>query len=86
MKNDLLFQIFQHQLHDPECKIQCNKEFITKVVNTYMVFLNYSGNIPGNLRDSVVEDLEAEVLEMFRKTTYGFFNLIEYRDGRAKKG
>jgi hypothetical protein len=79
MTTDLLFQIFQQHLTNPDCKIVSAKEFIQKVVRTYLIFLSGLGNIPQGHVEGIVEDLEAEVLEMFRKKTYGYYNLKEYR-------
>lgn len=79
MTTDLLFQIFHQHLHDPDCQIESAKDLIQKTVGTYLFFISRIGNIPeGHLQD-VIEDLEAEVLEMFRKKTYGHFSLKEYR-------
>jgi hypothetical protein len=82
MTTDLLFQIFQQNLHDPDCNIDCPKEFIGNVVSTYLFQLTRQGNIPADQLDGIVEDLQAEVLEMFRKKTYGFYDLKEYRQNR----
>ncbi|MBC7370361.1 MAG: hypothetical protein H7326_02280 [Bdellovibrionaceae bacterium] len=79
MTTDLLFQIFQQHLHEPDCEIVSPKEFIQKVVGTYVFLLTRKGNIPADQLDGVVEDLQSEVLEMFRKKTYGFYDLQEYR-------
>lgn len=85
MTTDLLFQIFHQHLHDPDCNIDSAKELIQKIVGTYLLFISRSGNIPdGHLQD-VIEDLEAEVLEMYRKKTYGYYNLKEYRESLKKK-
>jgi hypothetical protein len=85
MTTDLLFQIFQQHLHNPDCKIVSSKEFIQKVVRTYLIFLSGAGSIPQGLVEDVIEDLEAEVLEMYRKKTYGFYNLKEYRSSAFNK-
>jgi len=79
MTTDLLYQIFQQHLNDPDCQIESSKEFIQKVVGTYLVFLSRSGDIPAGHLQDIIEDLEAEVLEMFRKKTYGYYNLKDYR-------
>ncbi len=84
MTSDLLFQIFQQHLNDPDCNIDCSKEFIQKVVGTYVFFLTRSGNIPHNQFEGIIEDLQAEVLEMFRKKTYGYYDLKEYRESSRK--
>lgn len=85
MTTDLLFQIFHQHLHDPDCQIESPKELIQKIVGTYLFFISRSGNIPeGHLQD-IIEDLEAEVLEMYRKKTYGHYSLKEYRDDIKKK-
>lgn len=85
MTTDLLFQIFQQHLHDPDCQIESAKELIQKVVGTYLLILSRAGNIPGGHLQDVIEDLEAEVLEMYRKKTYGAYNLKDYRDNIKKK-
>jgi hypothetical protein len=79
MTTDLLFQIFQQYLHDPSCQIESSREFIQKVVGAYLVLITRGGNIPEGHLETIIEDLEAEVLEMFRKKTYGYYNLKEYR-------
>lgn len=84
MTTDLLFQIFHQHLHDSDCQIESTKELIQKVVGTYLLILSRAGNIPqGHLQD-VIEDLEAEVLDMYRKKTYGSYNLKDYREGLKK--
>ena len=83
MTTDLLFQIFHQHLHDTDCEIVSAKEFIQKVVGTYMFLLTRQGNIPADQIDGVVEDLQGEVLDMYRKKTYGFYDLSEYRASLA---
>ena len=85
MTTDLLFQIFHQHLHDPDCQIESGKEFIQKVVGTYLLFISRAGNIPNGHLQDVIEDLQAEVLEMYRKKTYGHYSLKEYRDTLKKK-
>jgi hypothetical protein len=79
MTTDLLFQIFDQHLDDTSCDIDSSKEFIQKVVGTYVFFLTRKGNIPLDQLEGIVEDLHCEVLEMFRKKTYGFYDLKDYR-------
>ncbi len=85
MATDLLFQIFHQHLHDPDCQIESAKELIQKTVGTYLLFISRTANIPdGHLQD-VIEDLQEEVIEMYRKKTYGHYNLKDYRESLKKK-
>lgn len=54
-------------------------DFIYKVVNLYTLQLMGLGNIPIEFMEEVMTDIETETIEIFRKKTYGFLTLEEYR-------
>lgn len=54
-------------------------DFIRKIVNLYTLQLMNLGNIPLEFMEEVMGDIEAEAIEIFRKKTYGFMTLEEYR-------
>lgn len=82
MESDRLHQIFQlmlQQTHDME---ETAAQFIRRVSDAYATELLGTGGVPGQFVASVLEDLEAEILEMYRKKTYGYFSLRAFREER----
>ena len=56
------------------------EEFMARVVTSYMGHLRSNGTVILASHVSTIEtDLREEVLEMYRKKTYGHFNLASYR-------
>ena len=52
---------------------------IRKVVNLYTLQLMQAGHMPIQFMEDIMADIEAEVVEIYRKKTYGFLTLEEYR-------
>ncbi|MNU00412.1 hypothetical protein D3C72_2435360 [compost metagenome] len=52
---------------------------IRKVVNLYTLQLMKAGHMPIQFMEDIMADIEAEVVEIYRKKTYGFLTLEEYR-------
>lgn len=85
MNKDALYNIFAAQLeqcHHPEEK---SHELITRVAHLYTLHLTKNGNIPFQMIHDVLSDIEQEVIEMYRKKTYGFLSLQDYRNQTFKK-
>lgn len=85
MRNDRLLQIFfdmLSQTHDPN---ETAAQLIRRVAGAYSLELTQTGEIPLMFLDDVLSDLEAEVLEIYRKKTYGFLTLPEYRAAKASE-
>lgn len=59
-------------------------QFIRRVADCYALELLRDGEIPLTFVDDVLTDLEAEVLEMYRKTTYGYRCLRSYREAKVE--
>jgi hypothetical protein len=60
-------------------------ELVFEVVAEYMANLMETGNIPHYYLDQLEIDLREEVLEMYRKQTYGHPNLKAFRDSKKPK-
>jgi hypothetical protein len=80
MKSDPLLSIFDDHLRDPARLQQTEKELIFDVVADFILHLMQMGNVPHHQLDLLEEYLTEEVVEIYRKKTYGFASLKEYRD------
>ncbi|WII71279.1 DNA-dependent DNA polymerase [Bdellovibrio sp. 22V] len=79
MNTDLLIKIVETQLQETTNMREKTPDFIRKVVHIYTLQLMKSGNIPVDFMEDVLSDIEAETIEIYRKKTYGFLTLEEYR-------
>ncbi len=79
MEKDILYKIFSSQLAECHNLREKSQEFIRKVTDLYTLQLTSKGNIPLQMIEDVVTEIECEVIEMYRKKTYGFLTLEEYR-------
>lgn len=79
MKNDALLKIVETQLQETKYMREKTSDFINRVVQLYTLQLMGQGNIPMDYMEEVLADVEAEAIEMYRKKTYGFLTLEEYR-------
>jgi hypothetical protein len=79
MKNDALLKIVETQLQETKYMREKTSDFINRVVQLYTLQLMGQGNIPLDYMEEVLADVEAEAIEMYRKKTYGFLTLEEYR-------
>lgn len=78
--NDLLYSIFEHHLFNALVEDESSDEFFKRVVGDYLLELKRLGSqIPREHHASVESDLREEVLEMFRKKTYGHYSLAAFR-------
>jgi hypothetical protein len=77
---DPLYFIFEQSLFNALVEDETTDEFLVRVVTAYMGQLRSGGTIiPASHVATMEADLREEVLEMFRKKTYGHFNLASYR-------
>ncbi|MBO9665403.1 MAG: DNA-dependent DNA polymerase [Bdellovibrio sp.] len=79
MNTDTLLKIVETQLQETKNMREKSADFVNRVVMIYALQLMKQGNIPMDYMEEVLEDLEAEVIEIYRKKTYGFLTLEEYR-------
>jgi hypothetical protein len=85
MKNDDLLNLINSQLRETANMKQKAADLIRTVVNIYTLKLMKQGNIPIQFMEDIMADLEAEVLEIYRKKTYGFLTLQEYRQHKYRQ-
>lgn len=85
MKNDILFQIFITQLKETSKITETANEFIQNVSRLYAFHLSKTASVPLHYLSDVIHDIEAEVVEMYRKKTYGSLSLEEYRRNHFSK-
>ena len=79
MNTDKLISLIETQLRETSNMKEKIPDFVNKIVNLYTLQLMDAGNIPLNFMEDVINDIEAEVIEIYRKKTYGFLTLEEYR-------
>ncbi len=79
MNTDSLIKIVETQLKETSNMKEKTPDFIRKVVHLYTLQLMKSGNIPLGFLDDVISDIENEAIEIYRKKTYGYLTLEDYR-------
>jgi hypothetical protein len=83
---DQLYKIFLQHLNDHSNENQSETELIQKVAMTFLEVTLTKKWIPHFAFQDVVDDLQVEILEMYRKKTYGHLTLKDYRlRKRARK-
>jgi hypothetical protein len=85
MKKDLLIELIESRLQDTNRMKEKSHDFIQRVVHLYTLQLMKQGNIPIDFMEQVLEDIEAETIEIYRKKTYGFITLEEYRRHKCRQ-
>lgn len=79
MDKDALYKIFISQLEECINIREKSQDLIRRVAQLYLLQLTKTATIPLEHRASVHEDIEQEVVEMYRKKTYGHLTLEDYR-------
>jgi hypothetical protein len=82
---DPLHDILNKHLAKSDTESHDLGELVHEVVAEYMAYLMDQGNIPQSFLDQLELDLREEVLEMYRKQTYGHLNLKSFRDSKKPK-
>jgi hypothetical protein len=77
---DPLYHLFEQHLHNALVENESAGDLIERVVKDYLSELASQGSISPTHAADIESDLREEVLEMFRKKTYGHYNLAEYRN------
>jgi hypothetical protein len=85
MPKDVLFEIFKKHLNQIDPDTQGVQDLVYEVVGDYMAHLMKQGHIPQNQMDILETDLREEVLEIYRKVTYGHLNLKSYKQAQQQK-
>ncbi len=85
MKNDQLLKIFKKHLEQIDGENQGIEDLVHEVVAEYIHHLMKKGHIPHYMLDTLETDLREEVIEIYRKITYGHMNLKSYKDSQKAK-
>lgn len=85
MHTDTLLKIFESQLQETSDIRERSGDFIRKIVSIYTLQLLQTGNIPHDFFEDVMADIEIEAIEIYRKKTYGFLTLEDYRKHKFKQ-
>lgn len=84
-KADPLYKIFEQHLFNALVEDESADELVDRVVQEYLAELAHGGSIPPESKPEIAADLKDEVVEMFRKKTYGHYSLAEYRKSLAAR-
>ncbi|MBX3018981.1 MAG: hypothetical protein KF767_13930 [Bdellovibrionaceae bacterium] len=84
MKNDRLFELMMLRLERSDLAEESESDFILNVTAEYMAELMAQGNIPHFLMNVVERDLNEELIEIYRKKTYGSVSPKDYRNRKAR--
>lgn len=84
MTRESLIHIFLSRLEENHLPAENAAELIQRVTREYMLSVLEKSMIPLDFLDEVFEEIESEVLELYRKKTYGFLTLPEYRASQRK--
>ena len=81
--NDEFLSIILEHLKRDDSPSQHDYELLHDVVAEFICVLMLKGNIPHFLLDTLEDDLKEEGREIYRKLTYGFQSLRQYRIHRG---
>ena len=82
--SDALFEVFDRLLKDSARNYQTEKQLIFDVVAEYIFELMKLGNVPFSQLSLLEDYLHEEVVEIYRKKTYGYSSLHEYQTQKLK--
>lgn len=85
MNAEKLVTLIETQLKEFSNIQESSQDFINKVTHLYSLQVLSTGHIPQVFVEDVLHEVQTEVLEVFRKKTYGFLTLEEYRRHKTPK-
>lgn len=85
MSQDKLLDIFKAHLREIDTDTDGVQDLIYNTVGDYMAHLMSIGNIPEHMLDTLENDLRDEVMDIYRKITYGFLTLKDYKAAQQLK-
>lgn len=78
-------ELFIKKLNDLSQIQQSQEDFIREITFTIALDVSKKSYIPENQRLEFYEEIETEVIEIYRKKTYGFMTLTDYRRSLLNK-
>jgi hypothetical protein len=79
MMTNSLVKLIETQLSETSVMSECVADFVRKIVDLHILQISNKGHIPLDFMEDVITEIETEVIEIYRKKTYGFLSLEEYR-------
>ncbi len=81
-RRDPLFDTFDRHLKNPIREDETGEDLIFTVVVEYILHLMEEGNIPQDQMDFLELDLKEEVRDIYKKVTYGYATLKQFRESK----
>lgn len=81
----VLLELIITYLRDSSNLNETTSQFVKRVRDQFVKYLLMSNTIPEPVFREVLTDLEEEIVEIFRKKTYGYQSLKEFRISRILK-
>lgn len=81
----VLIELIITYLRDSSNLNETTSQFVKRVRDQFVKYLLMSNTIPEPVFREVLKDLEEEIVEIFRKKTYGYQSLKEFRISRILK-
>ena len=81
----VLIELIITYLRDSSNLNETTSQFVKRVRNQFVKYLLMSNTIPEPVFRDVLTDLEEEIVDIYRKKTYGYQSLKEFRISRILK-
>lgn len=81
----VLIELIITYLRDSTNINETSAQFVKRMRDQYIKYLLLSNTIPAPAFREVVQDIEEEVIEIYRKKTYGYQSLKEFRIAKILK-
>lgn len=81
----VLIELIITYLRDSSNLNETTSQFVKRVRDQFVKYLLMSNTIPEPVFREVLVDLEEEIVDIFRKKTYGYQSLKEFRISRILK-
>jgi hypothetical protein len=81
----VLIELIITYLRDSSNINETSAQFVKRMRDQYIKYLLLSNTIPAMVFREVVQDIEEEVVEIYRKKTYGYQSLKEFRIAKILK-
>lgn len=81
----VLIELIITYLRDSSNINETSAQFVKRMRDQYIKYLLLSNTIPALVFKEVVQDIEEEVIDIYRKKTYGYQSLKEFRIAKILK-
>ncbi|MBN8538310.1 MAG: hypothetical protein J0M15_14750 [Deltaproteobacteria bacterium] len=81
----VLIELIITYLRDSRNLNETSAQFVKRIRDQFIKYLLLSNTIPAPAYREVVQDIEEEVIEIYRKKTYGYQSLKEFRIAKILK-